>query len=261
MPRKVAKTEKPPLQFLERPLSGARLQNVPEVRAAINPREFFSQTHSTSALTSWVDPQFDISSTSGPLLKRRRRKCQSVTRIVDTCNEFSRKTVCKYPRLSFHGAQRDNSHNPSGHRAKKAAEVTSKPNQPQGSRQSKRTNSPAPKRRRNPPKSSARAPNEHLNQTDNQVEEVTEESRTPPGGCSTPGPPPDVDTPTMRQERNSCPMSPRVCSLLAQHSSPKHHPHPDILVSDTPESDYGVKVTWRRRKSLMMMLKERGLLD
>ncbi len=56
MPRKAVKTEKPPLLFLERSLCGARLQNVPEVRAALNPKEFFTETeaHNSSALNSWV---------------------------------------------------------------------------------------------------------------------------------------------------------------------------------------------------------------
>lgn len=60
MPRKAAKTEKPPLLFHERTLGGGRIQNVPEVRAALNPREFFTenQEHSGSALHSWVSFYF-----------------------------------------------------------------------------------------------------------------------------------------------------------------------------------------------------------
>lgn len=55
MPRKV-KTEKPPLQFLERSLCGARVQHAPEVRAAVNPRDFFPDRPEpdTTALGSWV---------------------------------------------------------------------------------------------------------------------------------------------------------------------------------------------------------------
>lgn len=55
MPRKAKKTEKSPLPFLEPPVRGARLQNVPEVRAALNPKEFFKETRdSSSSLNSWV---------------------------------------------------------------------------------------------------------------------------------------------------------------------------------------------------------------
>lgn len=60
MPRKATKTEKPPLLFLEQALCGARLQNVPEVRAALNPKDFFTekQQHNSSALQSWVSCSF-----------------------------------------------------------------------------------------------------------------------------------------------------------------------------------------------------------
>ncbi|KAG2468908.1 RHNO1 protein, partial [Polypterus senegalus] len=35
----------------------------------------------------------------------------------------------------------------------------------------------------------------------------------------------------------------------------------DILVQDTPEKEYGLKVTWRRRKTVMKYLKDRGKLS
>ena len=54
MPRKAKKTEKPPLPFLEHPVRGARLQNVPEVRAALNPKEFFTEIQNSSSINSWV---------------------------------------------------------------------------------------------------------------------------------------------------------------------------------------------------------------
>ncbi len=57
MPRKAIKTQKPPLLFLERSLGGTKLQNVPEVRAALNPKEFFSEAddeRTSSAFHSWV---------------------------------------------------------------------------------------------------------------------------------------------------------------------------------------------------------------
>lgn len=60
MPRKALKKDKPPLLFVEQPVRGARLQNVPEVRAALNPKEFFSETQAeySSTLTSWVSCLF-----------------------------------------------------------------------------------------------------------------------------------------------------------------------------------------------------------
>lgn len=63
MPRKVLKVEKPPLLFLEQALCGARLKNVPEVRAALNPKDFFTEREerNDSALKAWVNcPLFSI---------------------------------------------------------------------------------------------------------------------------------------------------------------------------------------------------------
>lgn len=54
MPRKARNTERSPLLFLERPVCGARLQNVPEVRAALNPKEFFTETQAQNSSNSWV---------------------------------------------------------------------------------------------------------------------------------------------------------------------------------------------------------------
>ncbi|KAI9543088.1 hypothetical protein NQZ68_014019 [Dissostichus eleginoides] len=70
MPRKAKKTEKPPLPFLEHPVGGARLQNVPEVRAALNPKEFFTETQNSSSLNSWVKPEFDRSVAAAFPVKR-----------------------------------------------------------------------------------------------------------------------------------------------------------------------------------------------
>lgn len=43
--------------------------------------------------------------------------------------------------------------------------------------------------------------------------------------------------------------------LLLPGSSPPRRQPPNILVADTPERDYGLKVTWRRRKALMAAMK------
>lgn len=71
MPRKASKRDKSPLLFVERPLSGARLQNVPEVRAALNPKDFFTETeaHNSSAHSSWVSFSFILQMSHGPVVK------------------------------------------------------------------------------------------------------------------------------------------------------------------------------------------------
>uniref|UniRef100_A0A3P8U1N7 RAD9-HUS1-RAD1 interacting nuclear orphan 1 n=1 Tax=Amphiprion percula TaxID=161767 RepID=A0A3P8U1N7_AMPPE len=289
MPRKATKSDKPPLLFLERPVCGARLQNAPEVRAALNPREFFTGTkaQNTSSLNSWVRPEFDSSVTAAPPVKRRRRKCQSARSIIDSCSPLSRKTsVCRYPSLSFHTGSRD--HQPKTTRTKKATEcisVSNVGNEPQQSCPNKRTasrHSDTPKRqlasirkkKAEPFSEGAVSLSRCLDQPETPSIQVSEGRRLPAGRASTPtsnefsatdvssiGPPPDVDTPTVRQGVSSCPSSPSAHFLLAQPCTPPCDRPPDILVADTPEMDYGVKVTWRRRKSLMLLLKERGHLS
>ncbi|XP_021045828.1 RAD9, HUS1, RAD1-interacting nuclear orphan protein 1 [Mus pahari] len=69
--------------------------------------------------------------------------------------------------------------------------------------------------------------------------------------------PPDIQTPgsSPDQKENSLPscfLGPRT------PSSPEPGP---VLVKDTPEEKYGIKVTWRRRRHLFAYLKERGKLD
>ncbi|XP_072233493.1 RAD9, HUS1, RAD1-interacting nuclear orphan protein 1 [Leuresthes tenuis] len=292
MPRKVSKTDKPALQFLERPACGARLQNVPEVRAALNPKDFFCETptHNSSTLNSWVNPQFD-SSAAGLPVRRGRRKCLSATSILDSCSQLSRKnSVHKYPSLPFQTGSKEQSHKPKSTRTKKGAECTvasNVRNQPRESGQSKRTVSSA--QSRDTPKrqlSTIRKRNAEtfsdggvsgdrcLEQPEMPPAEVIESCRIPADGASTPASndfsntevgnvssPPDVDTPKIRHEGSSCPSSPSVHSLLAQPRTPPCNPLPDVLVADTPERDYGVKVTWRRRRGWMLMLKERGHLS
>ncbi|XP_042367007.1 RAD9, HUS1, RAD1-interacting nuclear orphan protein 1 [Plectropomus leopardus] len=291
MPRKRArKTDKSPLRFLERPLCGARLQNVPEVRAALNPREYFTETQNqnqnqnSSALNSWVSPQFDSTVAAAPLPRRGRRKCHSTTSIIHSCSQLSRKTsVCRFPSLSFQTRSRDHSHQPKSTRTKKSAAstvVSDAGNQPQGSGQIRRTVSSAqdsdtPKRqptsirKRNVERLSdcAASSSRCLDQPETPSIQAAEKYRISADGVSTPvstefcsvSPPPDVDTPTVIQEG-----SPSLSSLhwlLAQPCTPPCNQPPDILVADTPERDYGVKVTWRRRRGLMMLLKERGHLS
>ncbi|AWO98196.1 putative RAD9 HUS1 RAD1-interacting nuclear orphan protein 1 [Scophthalmus maximus] len=287
MPRKASKTEKPALLFLERPVGGARLQNVPEVRAALNPKEFFTETqaHSSSTLNSWVNPQFDTSVAAAAPLRRGRRKCQSATTsILDRCSQLSRKnSVCKFPSLSFQTRSRDQSHQPKSVRtARKAAESTVvSGNQPRGSCQIKKAVSCAQKldtprrqsasfRIRKAERSSDVAASSSRCVDRAETPSIGGETlRVRADGASTPassefsdiGLAPDVDTPNLIQEGSSCPSSPSVHLLLARSCTPPCNQPPDILVADTPERDYGVKVTWRKRKGLMSMLKERGLLS
>ncbi|KAM7367278.1 hypothetical protein PAMP_015192 [Pampus punctatissimus] len=279
MPRKTIKTEKPPLLFLERPVRGARLQNVPEVRAANNPKGFFSETqsHNSSALKSWVSPQFDTSVAAAPPVRRGSRKCQSATSILDSCSQLSRKkSVCKFPSLSFETRSRDQPHQAKHTHRRKATEsavVSAAVSSTQSLDTPKRQSASIRKRNVETYFDGAASSSRCLDESP--PIQVTEKCSIPADGSSTPSTkefsttdvssvfaPPDVDTPKAIQEGSSCPSSSSsIHLLLAQPCTPSCNQLPDILVADTPERDYGVKVTWRRRKGLMMLLKERGCLS
>lgn len=71
--------------------------------------------------------------------------------------------------------------------------------------------------------------------------------------------PPRIETPEMPHPHPCA--SPLPLSLLFSPNQPQTPPRTEnLLVRDTPESDYGLKVTWRRRKKLMRLLTERGHL-
>ncbi|KAM4712442.1 RAD9, HUS1, RAD1-interacting nuclear orphan protein 1 [Anableps anableps] len=291
MPRKAIKADKPALQFRERPVGGTRLQHAPEVRAAVNPKEFFSetQTHNSSDLNSWVNPQFDCSAAAAVPKRQGRRKCQTATSLLDRCSQFSRtNSTCKYPSLSFHIGLKDQSQEQSRSSSTTKGAVSKVQNQARESVcRSKRTvsnsgYSDAPKRQlvttrkrttETLPESAA-SHSRSLDQFGIQSEEVTSRCRIPAEGASTPVstelittevnnvcPPPDVDTPEIMWEEVNCSSSSPGLFLFAQPCTPPCSSPPDTLVADTPERDYGVKVTWRRRKGLMLMLKERGHLS
>ncbi|XP_059040491.1 RAD9, HUS1, RAD1-interacting nuclear orphan protein 1 isoform X1 [Mustela lutreola] len=77
--------------------------------------------------------------------------------------------------------------------------------------------------------------------------------------------PPDIQTPESSFVKEG-PVSPnqRECSLLSgsfHTSTPKSPEAGPVLVKDTPEEKYGIKVTWRRRRHLFTYLRERGKLN
>lgn len=224
-------------------------------------------------------------------MRRGRRKCPSATSILDSCSQLSRKnSVCKFPSLTFQTRSRDQPHQQKSKRTKRATErtvVSHAGNQPQGSCQIKGVlsgaqNTDTPKRqttsirKRNLERfsDSAASSSRRSDQPETPSVQVKERCRIPADCASTPAsnefsttedgsvdPPPDVDTPKVIQEGSSR-LSPTSLHLLQPRScTPPCNQPPDILVADTPERDYGLKVTWRRRRGLMLFLKERGHLS
>lgn len=71
--------------------------------------------------------------------------------------------------------------------------------------------------------------------------------------------PPHIETPEMPRCDHA--VSSSIHSLLFSPNQPRTPPRTEkLLVRDTPESDYGLRVTWRRRKKLKRLLTERGQL-
>ncbi|XP_027900174.1 RAD9, HUS1, RAD1-interacting nuclear orphan protein 1 [Xiphophorus couchianus] len=290
MPRKAIKADKPALQFIERPVGGSKLQHAPEVRAAVNPKGFIpeSLTHNSSDLNSWVNPQFDCSSAAAPPKRRGKRNGQKTSSLLDRCSQLSRKNnTRKYPSLSFCIRLKDQSQKQSRTTTTTKGAVSKVKNQPPASVCHSKTTvnsaySDSPKKqlvtagKRNAearPDGTA-SHSRSLDKLGIQSKEVTSRCRIPAEGASMPTstklittevssvcPPPDVDTTErMWEEVNRSSSSPRFLLFAQPCTSPCSGP-PETLVADTPQRDYGVKVTWRRRKGLMLMLKERGLLS
>lgn len=231
-----------------------------------------------------VSPQFDTSVATAPPVRRGRRKCQSATNILESCSQLSRKNgACKFPQLSFKTRARDQIQEPKIKSTKNATGSTHVGKQQQETCQSKRTVSTA--QRSSTPKTqfasvrkkTAEAFSDATSSHQRRLTEhhmpaiqLTERCRIPTVCVSTPpckdcsttevsivGPPPDVDTPKAMEDGGSCPSPPTSHLLQAQPCTPPS----DILVADTPERDYGIKVTWRRRKDLMLLLKQRDHLS
>ncbi|XP_008576122.1 PREDICTED: RAD9, HUS1, RAD1-interacting nuclear orphan protein 1 [Galeopterus variegatus] len=77
--------------------------------------------------------------------------------------------------------------------------------------------------------------------------------------------PPDIQTPESSSVKEK-PIPPdqreNILSGCSLHISTPNSPHPGpILVKDTPKENYGIKVTWRRRRDLFAYLRETGKLS
>lgn len=272
MPRKKIKIKKEPLRFLERPAGEARVHhNVPDVRAALNPKDFFTeaQEQSGSSLNSWVSPQFDTS-TAAPV-KRQRGKLSSSSQ--GNFTPLSRKSsVCskKFPTLLFktkgdcHQKQRKNildngissSSNGQGpsqktntiHNVHKKRTIGTGLLQKDDIKSrygnSKKATSLCQTRGRCC--ISSDAPSSYASEDCAPVDIIS--------------PQPNLVTPKISEDYSSTYSKP-LNFLWSPLCTPSSNCTVDILIPDTPERDYGVKVTWRRRRKLMLLLKERGHLS
>ncbi|KAF1495732.1 hypothetical protein FQV08_0006795, partial [Pygoscelis antarcticus] len=246
------KAGKAELVFLERPREGPVHSYEAPLPSAENPRRVPTKPVDQATSAAWVCPQFET--TKSAVLKAcqkkhrgpRKPQNQDANHSLLHAGGACRKAIaCKFPPLTFE--------NPEGY----AVHPSDRPNR---SRKSTQCSLSQPK------KGTAAKANIQVNSPANCREIPLSPAPQPvePEFFS----PPDVETPQVPSMRNW-----RCSSTLPQTSSRAWHPEQElafdidpcgrgepaaVLVTDTPEHEYGVKVTWRQRPHLMKYLRERG---
>ncbi|NXQ29133.1 RHNO1 protein, partial [Alaudala cheleensis] len=241
------KARKTELIFLERPRAGPIHCYETPVHLAENPRRVPTKPVDQNTSAAWVCPQFDT--TKPVALKTCQKKHRGPHKPYNQDANYSSfhaggacrgAVACKFPPLTFE--------NPEGH----AVPPLDDPNCLRKNAQCSH----------NQPKK-GRAANANI-----QVKS--------PENCGEPAPqpveqevltPPDAEATQVPSPRNG-----RSSNTLSQ-SSHAWHPEKElafgtdpcgrgaaaaVLVTDTPEHEYGVKVTWRRRPHIMRYLREQG---
>ncbi|KAM5170906.1 RAD9, HUS1, RAD1-interacting nuclear orphan protein 1 isoform 1-T3 [Mantella aurantiaca] len=90
----------------------------------------------------------------------------------------------------------------------------------------------------------------------------------PQRSCDNTASPPDIKTPDVSPTRDTL-LAPATSALptpvsrkeTAQGAADTPQGKGEVLAEDTPEHEYGVRVTWRRRQGLMKYLKSKGRLQ
>ncbi|NWR53038.1 RHNO1 protein, partial [Regulus satrapa] len=241
------KGRKPDLIFLEKPWAGPIHCYETPLHLAENPRRVPTKPVDQNTSAAWVCPQFDT--TKSVVLKACQKKHRGRHKPYDQDASHSsfhaggacRGTVaCRFPPLTFE--------NPEGH----AVPPLDDPN-------SLRKN--AQRSLNQPKKGSAANANIQVKSPEN---------------CGEAAPQPleqeVLSSPDAEAAQAPSPRSGRCGNTLSQS---RHAWHPEkqlasnidpcgrgeaatVLVRDTPEHQYGVKVTWRRRPHVMKYLREQG---
>ncbi|XP_064795567.1 RAD9, HUS1, RAD1-interacting nuclear orphan protein 1 [Oncorhynchus masou masou] len=256
--------------------------------------------NSCTACSSWVSPQFDQLPPPAPRGRRGRKKCLSAPSILDRSSHLSRKgSVCKFQALSFQRRSTAQPLHQKHARRKKAVESTLGAHEEQQGLQVHKVGSlsteylsnqdetetptqitslrkgTAERRRLSEvtPEDAASTSSRCVGALRTSAANVARHGKSP-ASCSaqtpasathhTPGTdnvfsPLDVETPELHHDGSSSFL--RLLLPASQPMTPPHTVTSEILATDTPERDYGVKVTWRRRKGLMRLLIDRGYLS
>ncbi|XP_073695324.1 RAD9, HUS1, RAD1-interacting nuclear orphan protein 1 [Garra rufa] len=256
--KRLLNPNKSQLLFIEAPINGPKHEYGPQLRSAIHPKTFISekQQQSSAPCTSWVSPQFNSLETKK--FGRGRRNNQMATRISASNQGFPQTRSangCKYIPLSFEAGLQCVSNS----RTKNDRVVSS------DSHSKERRE--IPRRTRLPRKVVEKKALRSRSEVSKNLQFHKNGKRTSMDSVHTPNTslvpePPNVETPEMPNCSSTSPSN--VQHLLFPPNQARTPPRTEnasaVLVKDTPEKDYGLRVTWRRRKGLMKLLIDRGQL-
>lgn len=246
----IHQAHKTQLRFLETPIEGPTHHYGSPLPLAENPRRVSTKPLDQNASVSWVSPQFESTVSTGfKRCQKNRDDSRGFLHVGGVCRKH---TVCKFPPLTFeaphahlnagatecsHSSGNTENYGKTYHIQKQkgtAAKLTTLIDKPMSYR-----------------KRASQFPYQHAE----------------PDVFS----PPDVQTPDLSSvrsygcsgalpERNN--LSPNPHSGLDLSTDTTENLEPTaVLVKDTPEHEYGVKVTWRKRSRLMRYLREKGMLS
>lgn len=188
------------------------------------------------ASTSWVSPQFDQAVELHFPARQRRRHVSNSSTVHSRAGGANRSqlrapgrkpSVCKFPSLSF-----------------STSEILETPSFYSTRRKPNRT-VPAPVPA-SPPSPEERSYSKTPSPPDIQTPETSPKPDPPLSSCAA-----QIQTPLSRSRGDLCDVP----------DTPLAHSPGRVLAEDTPEHEYGMRPTWRRRQRLMKYLKSRGRLE
>ncbi|XP_057413020.1 RAD9, HUS1, RAD1-interacting nuclear orphan protein 1 [Balaenoptera acutorostrata] len=222
-------SQKPQLLFYQQPLEGPKHCYESPQLPITHTRQVPSKPVDHSTITSWVSPQFDTTAESWfPVNRKHHHR--------DQARRSSRKsTSSKFPHLTFESPQSSASSARPG-----IPLIRDCPSQPE--------------------KDISGRPLVPMLSPQSCGELSAHALQNFPYVFI----PPDIQSPESSGQGGPIPSEQRENSLpsCSLHTSTPKSPEPGpVLVKDTPEDKYGIKVTWRRRRHLFTYLRERGKLS
>lgn len=220
-------SQKAQLLFHQQPLEGPKHRYETLQQPITHTVQVPSKPIDQDTATSWVLPQFDTTVESRfPAHRKQHHRNQA--------RHLTRRSTCKFPRLTFESPQSSSSET-----------LLICPNREEPCHSEKDT-----PRRPLVPLLSPQSCGELSVHTLQSLPHVLT--------------PPDIQTPESSVRKD--PISPdrkenSLSSCILGPRTPNSPEPGPVLVKDTPEEKYGIKVTWRRRRHLFAYLKERGKLD